>query len=502
MATIRIDKKKTGNYLSLIESYRDKDGKPRMKTIANLGKAEDFKPETLKRIAQRLFILAGGNLSELKDFGLEEQARYNFGFVQLVYQQIKHFGLHHFCRRVSKQHKLSFDFETVLTLMLIERLNEPASKLANFNNQQEYFGLNQKVKLQWIYRSLDKLDQYSQVIQDQIFLKGRSLFNQQLDVVFYDVTTFYFDSDKEKEDELRQKGFGKDGKIGKTQVVFGMLIDRNKQPVAYQVFQGNMSEGKTLKAILQNLMKRFQLKNIIVVADRAMMSASNIKMVTEDLGLNYIFGEKLKTMKKQIQDQFLDLTKYKDEYVYHKDEQEIKIKYLSIYKGDKKIISTYSKKRAKKDAFEREKRVEKAKQLLKNPSALNKKASYHYINKTDKANKYQLNQSKIERDKLFDGILAISTNVEELKETEILDQYRHLFKIEQSFRTMKSLLEIRPMFHWTDKRIKGHICMCFISFAMLNNIELQLKKAGQHWSENKIIKTLNQMQVSQVLQNH
>ena len=386
-----------------------------------------------------------------------------------------------------------------MQLLLIERLNEPCSKLANYHNQEEYYGLG-KIELHWIYRTLDKLDQYSESIQDSLFRKGRHLFNQKLDIVFYDVTTFYFDSEVEKEGELRQKGYSKDGKIGKTQIVFGMLIDEHKQPVGYEIFEGNTFEGSTLRRALESLKKRYDVQRIIVVADRGMLSKANIELVSEDLGMSYIFGERLKNTSREIQNMFLDKSRYDKDWTYDKNNNSIVIQYYSVYVGDKRIISTFSKKRAAKDKHQREMKVAKAKQFLKEPSKLNAKARHHYLKKTG-SQSYELNEKKIKADEKFDGILAISTNVDELTEVQVLEQYRHLFRIEHSFRTMKTLLEIRPMFHWTDKRIRGHVCMCFVSLAMLRNTELRLKKAGHDWSENKIVKTLDRMQVSEIEQD-
>lgn len=499
MASLRIDKKPSGHYMSIVESFRDKGGRPKIKIIASLGKVENYNPQTLRSAARKLYQLTGGDISELTGLSTQELSRVNFGYEQLIDALMKYFGIDHLCRRITKKHKLSFDLERVLTLMIIERLNDPCSKLSSHNHRDEYFDLSD-IELQWMYRSLDKLDQYSDMIQHQVYMKGRDLFNQKLDLVFYDVTTFYFDSEDEKAGQLRQKGFGKDGKIGKTQIVFGMLIDKYKQPVGYQIFEGNTFEGHTLKTILMALKKKYQLDKLIVVADRAMLSAANIETVTSELGMKYIFGERLKSMPVKAQDVFVDKTKYDKTWSYNKSGEQVQITYYSCDYKDRRVISTYSEKRARKDKYEREKRVEKAKILLRTPSELNKKAMIHYITNISE-NKYQLNEEKIKRDELFDGILAICTNEDTLSDIEVLDQYRHLFQIEHSFRTMKSVMEVRPMFHWTDKRIRGHIAMCFLSLAMLRNIQLRLSKAGHRWSEGEIIKVLDQMQISKIDQD-
>ena len=183
---------------------------------------------------------------------------------------------------------MSYSLSDVVKLLVAERLNDPGSKLSSRNKQHEYLGL-QQVSLQHIYRSLDYLSKYSKLIQKQIFQTGRNLFNLQLDVVFYDVTTFYFCS--EKQGELRQKGFGKDGKIGKTQVVFGLLIDKQKNPVAYRLYKGSQYEGHTFEDAVNILKKEYQIDKLVVVADRGMLSKQNIDIVSE--AFEFIVGERL-----------------------------------------------------------------------------------------------------------------------------------------------------------------------------------------------------------------
>lgn len=500
MPSIHIDKKKSGNYISIVESFRDSNGKPKIKTLLNIGKVEDFRPEVLQNACRKLFVLSGGDINDFHSNEVEELCRINFGYQQIVEHLMAYFGINDICRRIVKRHQLGFDFQSVLILMLIERLNDPCSKLSSFAHKQEYYNMDW-IELQWLYRTLDKLDKYSDQIQSQVYSKGRDLFNQKLDIIFYDVTTFYFDSDIEQQGSIRQMGFSKDSKIGKTQIVFGLLIDVHKQPVGYQIFDGNTFEGHTLKVALTELKQRFCLERIIVVADRAMLSSTNIEMVTKELGMKFIFGERLKSMPRKVQEQFINKQLYDKVWVYSNTKEEhIQINYYSAVYKDRRIICTYSAKRARKDKHEREKRIETAQKLLKTPSKIKAKATYHYI-KTVGENDYQLNEQKIINDERFDGILAISTNDDKLSDEQVLDQYRHLFQIEHSFRTMKSMLEVRPMYHWTDSRIRGHICLCYLSLAMLRNIQLRLAKQQHTWSENRIITTLDKMQASKVKQN-
>ena len=347
---------------------------------------------------------------------------------------------------------------------------------------------------------MDYLADHSKLIQQTIFNTGRDLFNRKLDVVFYDVTTFYFDSDKQVPDTLRQKGFSKDGKMGKTQVVFGMLIDQYKQPVGYQLYQGNQYEGHTYLDMVARLKQQYQIDRIILVADRGMLSSENLSK-TEQEGYEFIVGERLRTLPQAQQDELLNPENYQLEWTTPgSDEQNPHVvKYTSIHYEGRQIIGTYSAKRAKKDRMEREKRLEKAEQLLKNPSGLKKKAA-HYFLKSTKKDQYELDQEKINNSQRYDGYLAIAYQAKGITALQALEQYHQLYQIEHSFRTFKSYLETRPMFHWNDKRIQGHICLCYMAYGMLNQLQLRLSKQGTPMSENQIRETLDKMQVSLIRQ--
>jgi transposase len=380
--------------------------------------------------------------------------------------------------------------------MLIVRLQDPCSKRSNYLHREEYLNLP-KIELHHLYRALDKLAKNNELIQKQIYQTGRDLFNSNLDVVFYDVTTFYFDSEVEKEGELRQMGFGKDGKIGQTQILFSMIIDANKNPIGYKIFKGNTYEGDTFEKALEDLKENYNIDKVIVVADRGMLSKKNIAL-TQSKGYEFIIGERLKCLPAVVKESLIDNTQYKNQWVYTDNEgSSVIIKYTTIEYGVRTIICTYSDKRAKKDKQEREEKVERAKSLLKNPTALKAKQKRYFI-KDDGNQNYELDQDKIDYNQKFDGYLAISTNTH-LPADTILENYKQLYKIEHSFRTFKSHLETRPMFHWTDKRIEGHICLCYMAFTLQNFILQKVNNKGEtKVTENSLRETLNKMQVSHI----
>jgi transposase len=499
MPFLRVEKKSSGTYLRILESYRDSGGKSTHRILYSLGKVEDYTPEQLRRIGIKLYELSGGEIKVLLQGEVEELARYNYGYVQVFGKAMEHYGLVTIINRIQRSSKIQFDLYNTTLLMLLERLHDPCSKRSNWFNQKEYLGI-EPTQLHYLYRTLDKLADNNSLIQRQIFQTGRDLFNQQLDVVFYDVTTLYFDSEIEVEGTLRQKGFSKDGKIGNTQILFCMLIDKNKCPIGYRIFKGDTFEGHTFEKALEDLKQEYQIDKIVIVADRGMLSKNNIQLVHER-GFEFIIGERIKSLPKPVQKTLLDKSNYKHEWVYtDNDDDQIVIQYTTLSYDGKTIIATYSHKRAKKDKADREQKLQTARILLKQPSLIRKKASRYYLTSTGNET-YELNENKAKADEAYDGILAIATNASSLPHTVILEHYKQLYKIEHTFRTFKSHLEMRPMFHWTDKRIEGHICLCYIAYTLLNYVQQKLIVANNPISEKNLRTILDHMQVSLLQHN-
>jgi transposase len=498
MSFLKVERKSSGTYLRIMESYRDEKRQPRHRIVHSLGKVEDYTPEQLRQIGIRLYELGGGDIKVLLEGTTEEVGRYNYGYYQIYRKAFQYYQLDHLMRRIAKRWKISFDLDNAVMLMLLERLQDPCSKRSNYANQLDYLGL-EPMYLQHLYRALDKLATENKFIQQQIFQTGRDLFNQTLDVVFYDVTTLYFESEKELQDNLRQKGFSKDGKPGQTQILFSMLIDAQKHPVGYQIFHGNTFEGHTLPDAISQLKKDFNINKIIVVADRGMIGNENIEAITEN-GYEFIVGERLKNLPADIQAQLLNKSNYQQIWVYNDSTgEQVAVQYYVICYNNKTIIATYSEKRAAKDLFEREQKLKKAAALLKNPSLKKKKASIYFI-KQKGNDSYELDTEKIKRSEKYDGFLAIATNTA-LSHRQVLEQYKLLFQIEHTFRTFKSHLETRPIFHWTNRRIEGHICLCYIAYTLQHWVLQNLSNFPIAVTENILRKMLDSMQVSLIQHN-
>jgi len=314
---------------------------------------------------------------------------------------------------------------------------------------------------------------------------------------FYDVTTLYFDvSMPQDEHDIRQKGWSKDGKHKKLQVVLGILVDKFRNPLSYKLYSGDTYEGHTFTDAVSKLKNEYQLSKLVIVADSGMLMNDNIEEIKKS-NYEYIVGDRLKSLSKVAKKYLTDKSNY-TKLILGKDDdgKDISIDYVVYPYKDRTIVCTWSAKRAKKDAHEREQLKIKAMKYVEKPSLLEQQSAggakkYLKI----ETSKVELNLSKIEEDARYDGFKAIATNIKNPNVKELLEQYSNLFEVEHAFRTMKSHLEIRPMFHWTQKHIEGHLSMCFIAYTFLNRLRLQM-----NWSEQKCFQVLNKMQVSLVEQ--
>ncbi len=490
MAYLRVEKKKSGTYLRIVETFR-KDGKVKQRTLHSLGKVEDYPTNQLKGIASKLLELAGVKMEDIVGKSFKEVNRLNYGYALVIKKLWKMFDMDKLSRIISLRTKTKFDWVNIVQLMIAERINDPVSKRQNYFHAKEYIGFNSEVNLQYFYRTLDILSDNVEELKEHFFKAQQNLFTQQLDVVFYDVTTLYFDSQKEEESSIRQKGYSKDGKATKTQVVLGLLVDKLRNPITYQIYKGNTYEGHTMVDALNALSKKYNIDQCVVVADSAMIDKENRERLNEK-GITYIIGDRLKGLPKDIKEGLVNREAHQP---ISPDISPSIFSYTEISYQDRRIICTYSEKRARKDAHNREKLLKKAAQWIANPSKytqIKKKGAGRYIKTDTEGSPKELNEEQIKADAKYDGFKAIATTTK-LDASEILEKYKDLFEVEHSFRALKSQLRIRPMYHWTNKRIEGHVAMSFIAYTMLNYMrnltKLQYKE---------IVRALDKMQMSQI----
>ena len=329
-----------------------------------------------------------------------------------------------------------------------------------------------------IYRYLDKLfEQQIRQVQQISFNHTLHLLKNKLSVVFYDVTTLYFEA--ADEDDFRKAGFSKDGKHSQPQIVLGLLVSENGYPLDYEIFEGNKFEGHTMIPVIEAFKNRYHMDQLIVVADAGLMSNKNIKQLIENKYF-FIIGARIKNEAQAIQEQILSL--------HLQDEQSVVISKDAA----QRIIISYSNNRAKNDSYNRQKGMERLKKLLAKGKLtkdhINNKGHNKYL-KLEGEIKITIDEDKYRDDVKWDGLKGYTTNTDLPKET-ILEYYKQLWQIEKTFRITKTDLKIRPIYHFKKRRIQAHICIAFAACKVYKELERQLKIKKSELSPEKAIDIL------------
>jgi transposase len=374
--------------------------------------------------------------------------------------------------------------DEIFRYLVIYRVCYPKSKLKTSEYLYRYHQIN------WaedkIYRYLDKLyHTQKEKVQKVSYEHTLNILGGQISVVFYDVTTLYFEIDNE--DDLRKTGFSKEGKHQNPQIVLGLLISKNGYPLAYDIFEGNKFEGHTMLPIIDAFKSKFNLDKLIVVADSGLLSNDNMRELNSK-GYEFILGARIKNEKQDVQNKILSL-------IFKDGESAILEKGNSI-----KLIISYSNNRAKKDKHNREKGLKKLEKRIKTgkltKASINNRGYNKYLKLEGKIN-VTIDKEKFEADTKWDGLKGYITNTN-LSKADIIENYSHLWLIEKAFRISKTDLKIRPIYHRKQRRIEAHICISFVAYKLYKELERQLseKKAGLSPEKAiEIAKTIFQIKV-------
>ncbi len=375
--------------------------------------------------------------------------------------------------------------DRILRHLVIARVSQPKSKLATVAYLKSFY--DEDVDLNHIYRYMDKLYNSQQELVQQISVEHtRKILGGNIGLMFYDVSTLYFETSKT--DVLREPGFSKDGKTAESQVVLGLLVSRGGYPLSYSLFNGSQYEGYTMIPMIDDFRQRFNLgDDFVVVADSGLMNADNVKLL-RDAGYKYVIGARIKSEKKSVKDKILGWEKENGEFFEHKRGN-----------GERLIVS-YSEKRAKKDAYNRNRGVERLRKaygsgrLTKNQ--VNRRG-YNKFLEISKDVEVVISDAKIAEDEKWDGLKGYVTNTD-LSAEEAIEQYRGLWAVERAFRISKGTLDMRPMFHFTERRIEAHVCICFVAYKVYKELERLVECLGIKRSVDNVLdiaKTITTLRV-------
>jgi len=347
--------------------------------------------------------------------------------------------------------------------LVITRLAYPTSKLKTVDYLYRYKGI--KINITKLYRFLDKLHSKYKEQAEQIAFEYTKKKLKNISVVFYDMTTLYFEA--EDEDDLRRIGFSKDGKFQKPQIMLGLLVGKKGLPIGYDIFEGNTFEGNTLLPILDQIQKKYHFSKPVVIADSGLLSKKNLSNLSQQK-YQFILGGRIKNESERIKEQILEKAqsiKNGDSFVIKKTD------------GLKLVIS-YSDQRAKKDNYNREKGLRKLRQKASSGKLTKENINNRGYNKFLKLKSevlVEIDEEKVQQDKVWDGLKGYVTNTK-LSSKDIIENYKHLWQIEKAFRISKTDLKVRPIYHRKRNRIEAHICIAFVAYAIYKELERLLCK--------------------------
>lgn len=355
------------------------------------------------------------------------------------------------------------------------RICQPMSKKATVDYLRRHF--KDDVSLQKIYRYMDKLqDSQKERVQEISVRHTRRLFGGDIGILFYDVTTLYFETTEK--DALRNNGFSKDGKNANPQVVLGLLVSRDGYPLSYALFNGAQFEGYTMIPIVDDFVRRHGLGNdFVVIADAGLMSEKNVRML-RSAGHKYIIGARIKKESGAMKDLILSTPHEPGTF-----------KDIPYGDGDRLIVG-YSEERARKNEHDREEGVERLRKRYASGMLTKADINRHGYNKflsISSGVSVCIDESKIEEDKAWDGLKGYRTNTD-LPADQVYEHYRQLWHVEKAFRITKGRLEVRPMFHFTEKRIEAHVCICFVALKVYKELERLLRLSGCPYSVDNVLR--------------
>ncbi|MDD2216721.1 MAG: IS1634 family transposase [Eubacteriales bacterium] len=520
--------KKTGRtYLSIVRGYWDSDCKQsRTKTIKTLGYLDELEKEYPDPIAHFEQVVVDMNQAEAEEnqpiaitINLSEKIkegsrrmRYGYAPLSRIYHDL---AIHSFVNSRARSLNVKYIPNNILKLLCFERLLAPGSKKKAHENKNRYFE-NTDFSLDDVYGFLSLLIKYKDDLQVHLHQRIKTLYERATELVYYDVTNYYFEIDEE--DELKKRGVSKEHRPDPI-IQMGLFMDAMGIPISYQLFPGNTNDCETVRPMLAKLKRDYEIGRVIIVADKGNNTAKNVNYHVMR-GDGYVYSQTIRGGQKELKDYVFD----EDGYTWIGDDYKIKSR---IYPREISVIGNNGKQAKKRIAekqilfysrdydrrakAEREPALKKAMELVNNPAKYNKATSYgaakyvknlEYDKETGEILTLKkmpiFDEEKLREEERFDGYYAIVTSELDKSDQEIIEIYRGLWRIEESFKVTKSDLKTRPVFLSRQDRIESHFLICFIALTIIRILQHKLK--GKY-SANQILDSLRNMECTNVEEN-
>jgi transposase len=493
----RVKKAGPYQYLQIVENRRE-NKKSVQHVIATVGRMDQMQAKgqietltrSLSRFSEKVLLI----LSEKSDIHAEAK-RIGPG---LVFGRLwKELGIDAILHGLLADRKFAFDVERAVYLTVLHRLFPSGSDRSCDKWHCDYLiqGVDD-LSLHHLYRAMaflgseieDQKDRTflprctKDIIEEELFHRHQDLFTA-LDIVFFDTTSLYFEGEG---GDIGELGHSKDHRPDLNQMIVGVVLDREGNPVASEMWPGNAADVTSLFPVIQRIRSRFPIDKLCIVADRGMISGDTAAYLEKEK-ISYILGARMRKVKEVRQDVLSRAGRYREVYPEgrsSKDPSPLKVKEVLV--DDRRYILCLNERQARKDAADRQSIIDALSEKIKsNPKSLVGNKGYRKYLSLDR-DTVSLNQEKVEEEKRFDGKWVLKTNTA-LTAEQVALKYKELWQVEQVFRDMKSVLDTRPIFHQRDETIKGHVFCSFLALTLIKELYRRLEKAGHdfEWADIK-----------------
>ena len=478
----------TYEYLQIVESRR-RGSCVRQHVIATLGRKDEIIADgtldnllaSLATFSQRLKVV-----ERVRSEGVAAQAARSWG-PSLVFGRLwQRQGLPEILARLAGDRRFEFDLERTAFALALQRLCEAGSDLAGSQwlSTVEAPGF-EGIQLQHLYRTVGFLAEVREELERELYFRDRDLFNQELDLVFIDTTSTFLWRDEET--PLVRRGHSRDRRPDQPQVVLCVAVDRTGFPVAWDILPGNTADAKAFAAMITRLRTRLKIRRVIVVADRGMISAKSIELLTTfaKAPLDFILGTRMRRQKEVSETVLARAGRYQSVA----DNLEVK----EVVVGGRRYIVCRNPHEQIKDASAREAIVAKLETTLKQhgpKSVIGNKGFARFVSVAKGS--VTINRKAVEADARLDGKFVLQTNTD-LPADEVALAYKSLWRVERAFRETKSTLEVRPIYHQNDEAIVGHIVACFLALRLEVDLQRRLDERGSQVSWPDLMRDLRQL---------
>ncbi|KXB01391.1 hypothetical protein AKJ41_01720 [candidate division MSBL1 archaeon SCGC-AAA259O05] len=481
-------KDKVYKYASIVESVR-KDGKSTHRVVQNIGRIkteEDL--ERAKRIEEAY--KKGEKIVKLGDLSIPQTREY--GLLWAADELWRKHGVHDALRDSLSGRKTEFDIERIIFLLTVNRLYNPGSDLSALEWIEEMAFPREDVEKQWVYRSLDKLIEEKDSIEENLLENLKESLDLSLDMVFYDLTSTFFEGEGP---ELADFGYSRDHRGDKEQIVLGVVM-ADGIPVAHKVWSGNTADVSTLKTTVDDLKERFGIENVVFVADRGVISSDNLEDL-EEMGYDYIFSTK-RRRENLVEDLLTEEVEGDGKVVTEEVHSENGKKYVVCLNRERRKDQLDNLDNIRKECEEKlEELKKKADKGGIQPSKLEKKIENKlgknkrlFNHNSEDGFSYSIDKERWDYERAIAGKFLLVTTTD-LNSWNVMVAYKNLKDVERAFDELKNLLKLRPIFHRTDKRVKAHVFVCYLAL-----LTKRLITEGSH--SNKRLKELKSLKVHEL----